>query len=769
MFPTAPSNGLSGCRSLRIRLFLCIVLFIFAISASAQATAKITDVSIRGDMVRLLLQASPSEPDLLYLQEADSPGGPWIKEPEVQRTTVAGGYEFLTPHRPYFPHRYYRVGLFSFSPVAAQNLPFIRFISPNINISPGQLVTLLGANFDPTPGGNEVLFELANQSWTATVSEAATNFLMVRVPTNLLANPFTATVYRVSVKTIQGAGNGVAAPVQIGFANFSIRPQFSYIAQPPGPGKQVLVIGGGTPPYKLMPLTDFEQKNAIVTLNGPVLEVTAMTNTRVAGITLRVQDSSPNFPNQGSANVTIITVPYRPNITAEFHTLLAGTEPGMNLLATLSESSQGNFQTEQMQLELQNLGIDLSHLHSGEIVGLLQLFDPGGPYYYSFAHLLVTDVTVDKATFEVISLDDGGSSVVAKGAFVVNPPTVVIDVLNLPPSSLVPQPLYLKLVLTDRLFELPAAPDSDFSIVTHFTSVSSLEDKYFPQEASVTNKFKTSGIGAGAPRIERLLPVQGEIFRHVRIRGSGFSSDLAAGNSVTFAGAGGTRVPAEVVEAGSEELVVAVPPGAITGPVHVGIDDKTSNDFLFAVRFRPDTSLFMDNFTPNTPATLHLLHQQPQDEHETSDEIAMQSVHCTISGGHLALSNVSSNQQVGTFLVANSFVERKSTNLLLYAGQETSGLKRHIFKGATSLSSSFVLARLFISENEDGVTLDLAGGDPLFQFGAGIAYEFAFTTPVYAPPANEVSIHVEAISKPYTSIPGNEMRVIWNSTQRPPG
>jgi len=754
-------------RGLSTFVFGTLLLILFSSDSSAQEVGRIATVSITpADMVRLGLATTSTNADALLLEAADSPLGPWQKEAEVVRNPVAGGFEFLTPHRAYFPQRYYRFSIFTASPVAAQKLPYIRFITPNIQIQPGQLVTLYGANFAPNPSESTVTFELATNLWPATVTQAATNFLFVQVPTNLVTDPRNIPVeYRVSVKTAQGQGNGVAATILNSINMFSIRPDFPYIAQPPGSGKQTLVIGGGTPPYKLIPLNTNDAKNAIVTLNGPLVEVTAATNVKFGAVNVVVQDSSTPFPNQDSSYVSILTIPYQPKFTSEFHTLLAGTEPGANLSAILSEFSNGNFFTEKLELELRNLQLDLSHFHQGDIVGLLQFYDPGGPYYYTFQHMMITEVAVGKASFDIISVDDG-PAVVGQGEFIENPPTLVVDVLNLPPAALVSQPLTLKVVLQDQIFRLPATSGAGFSIVAHFSSVSAREDTYLPQESAVTNVFTTTGLPDGAPRIERLVPLHGEIYRTVRLRGSGLPEGLSASNAVTFAGLGGTRVPAEIVAVTNGEVVVSVPPTAVTGPVRVTAGGKLSNDFLFAVRFHPEGALFLDSFVPGAPTTLRVLFQQQQDENETSDEMSIHSVLGTLSGGHIAVSNLSSNQQVGSMIVMNSFTGRKSTNLLVYAGQETTGLKRHIFKGLPSASSNFVLAQLYYSESSEGVTLETVEGGGLFTFGAGIAYDFQFSTPIYvAPSANEVAIRVEAISKPWTSIQGNEMRVIWHSVQ----
>src|SRR5690349_3999687 len=99
MLSTAPTNGSPGGRSVSVHFLL--FWFLLLISAKGQGTGQITDVSITGDdKVRLVVQASSADADLLYLQEADSPLGPWVNEPDVFRNPVAGGYEFRTPHRP---------------------------------------------------------------------------------------------------------------------------------------------------------------------------------------------------------------------------------------------------------------------------------------------------------------------------------------------------------------------------------------------------------------------------------------------------------------------------------------------------------------------------------------------------------------------------------------------------------------------------------------------------------------------------------------------
>src|SRR5262249_53931629 len=156
---------------------------------------------------------------------------------------------------------YYRFSLFAQSPTAAQTLPYTRLIVPNQYVQPGQSITLWGANFATVPNDNTVTFELPNQAWTAAVTQAATNFLIATVPTNLIAaTSGTGTLYRVSVRTSQGAGNGVGCSVQKSGNVFAMRPDNAYIARAPGSGKQTLVLGGGVPPYQLVPQSDADRQ-----------------------------------------------------------------------------------------------------------------------------------------------------------------------------------------------------------------------------------------------------------------------------------------------------------------------------------------------------------------------------------------------------------------------------------------------------------------------------------------------------------------------------
>ena len=69
-------------------------------------------------------------------------------------------------------------------------------------------------------------------------------------------------------------------------------------------------------------------------------------------------------------------------------------------------------------------------------------------------------------------------------------------------------------------------------------------------------------------------------------------------NQVTFAGPGGTRVPAAIKSATSDRLAVYVPDDAESGAVKVSVNGKTSNSHEFWARFHPDADCVLE---PNPP------------------------------------------------------------------------------------------------------------------------------------------------------------------------
>jgi hypothetical protein len=615
------------------------------------------------------------------------------------------------------------------------------------------------------PADNTVRFESLSQSWAAAVTQAGTNFIVVMVPTNLPApSSGTGTLYRVTVTTSQGTGNGVGCNVVKGGENFSLRPATAFVKLPPGTGRDTLLVGGGLPPYHLVPQSTNDLKVAVATLTGPVLKVVSTSTVSQWPITVKVEDSHPS-PWQASSRIYVRAVAFAPPFSANFHTLLAGAAPGLTMTA---HSDIGVIQIETIEVQLQNVGLEVGRLVPGQIIGLLKVFYTTTPY--GFQHLTITDVASGRAKFDVVSLADGGMTTVAQGELIESPPTIVIHILNMNAGSLAPTTFDQQLVFADNTFRLPAGVGQRFSVIANFTSVSAREDKYVPMRSSVTNTFTTTGLTAGAPRLDRLLPVHGEVGRNVRMMGAGFGA-TPTDNAITFAGVDGARVPAEIVSQTNGELVVTVPRDAVSGPVRLTVGGNTGNDFQFYVRFHPETMLIFENITNNLPAAPRLIHQQPIEPYGSEgEEVPIQSIRCTLAGGHMVVTNLTVNQQVGA--VTQVTLEDGTQRIfpILYRGQEPQPPGRHLFEVLSSVSteSKYAYARLYYSEAADGsgVLLEVDAG--WLGFFAGVMWDYQFTAPIYRPPAgagSEVALRVETISQQWMSVPDSEMRVIVNSTQ----
>jgi hypothetical protein len=691
------------------------------------------------------------------LQWSDSMGtGTWQNR-GAERIGDGGALVISAPHDPTLPRQFYKLVL------DAKQQPFIRFIAPNSNVSRGLAVTLLGQNFAPLPAGNTVHFELVDQTWTAVVTEAAPDHLVVTAPMDLLVPPAggSAIVYRVTVTTSKGTSNGVGCTVSsTTFKTFQMRPTQSNILQTPGTGKEWLAVGGGVPPYHLKPLTAFELSRVVATLNGPVLEVSAVPGVSFASITVRVEDSSVP-PVVASSAVTVQLPNFAPEFSATFHTLRAGTAPGLTVTARLS-----SLQLEHFELRLQNAQFDLAGLEPGSVIGLLKQFYTNT--IYGFQHLTVTEVSAERAKFDVISLADGGMTAVAHGELTANPPAIVIHIPNQIAESLMPTTVDEEFVFSDNIVRLPAAAGEKFSITAAFTSVSARADTYLPRHHTVTREFTTTASAAGAPRIDRLLPVHGEVGRIVAVRGTGFDA-TPANNVVTFAGRKGSRVRAEVLSQTPGEISVSVPRNALSGPVRVETAGQSSNDFQFYVRFHAEAVLFFESFAADTPVGFELIHQQPRDEEATAGEVPIESVNVTLDAGRLALAGLTIGQQVGTVIQTNLYTNREFTYQLIYAGPEAAPSQRFIFAVPISAGSSTVHSRIFALDDPDGAGVSLQIESGFVKFNAGIVWDYKFTSPVYRPPATagtDVAERLEVVSQPWMSIPFSEMRVIKHTTHK---
>jgi len=743
-----------------LNFFLAVFILLFQPTSSRSQPLRINDIEVTKSN-RVEVSTEPLLPNFesLYLESADSPLGPWFKVPNYERKNLPAGHQIVTPLLPDYQQRYYRALL-----LQQGKIPITRFISPNQGVRPGLPLTLLGANYSPTPSGNTVRFEFGEKFWNAPVLEASTNYLVILAPTNfapLVSS--TGLTFRVTTTTSEGTGNGVGCEVFVLQTNgnrFMMRPQQSLIILQPGSGTESLVVGGGIPPYRLLPLSSNDSAKFKAVLSGPVLNVTTNTGFPLVGsfpfayVNVKVEDSSTP-PQQTSSDVIAQGFRFNPELTNVFHTLSPGTKPGFTLTARFS-----SMQPEQMELRWSaNTRIDLSQLEEGSLLGLVKLFYNSDVFGHQY--MKVTSVRSDRATLELIDFLNG-SKVIANGELIQNPPSLILTALGQKPASIMPTTVDQEFIFVDNVLQLPASPGEKFSLTATFTSVSLREDVYIPQQMTIVREFVTTAATVGQPRISRLIPVQGEVSRYVTIQGDGFQGGSGS-NLVTFAGRDGGRIPATVVRQSAEELVVLVPRYALSGPVRVSIGDKTSNEFLFFVRFRADASFLLPELKANTLSAPRIMHQQPRDEYETAGEVPLESVQASLLEGRLVVTNLTLHQQVGISKIYNFYSRRGGTNFVYYAGQESGGSKRHIFEVRVSPFSSSLLRTIHAHDDPSGqgVHFVAQGGAGFFGFNAGILYDHEFTVPIYQPPSTGfVPIRIEAISREWNALVNNRMRII---------
>src|SRR5262249_13636028 len=160
---------------------------------------------------------------------------------------------------------------------------------------------------------------------------------------------------------------------------------------------------------------------------------------------------------------------FAPPLTTAFHTLLAGTAPGFTMTAEFY-----GLQPEQMELRLQNAQIDLSQLQPGSLLGLVKLYYSSS--IYGFQQLIVKEVGVGRVAFELLALEEGDGETGSTGELIQAPPTVVMNILDQIPASIMPTTVDEEIIFSDGIFRLPANGGEKFSMTTTFTSVSSRKD-----------------------------------------------------------------------------------------------------------------------------------------------------------------------------------------------------------------------------------------------------------------------------------------------------
>ena len=199
--------------------------------------------------------------------------------------------------------------------------PFIRIINP-VRARKGDSFTLVGGGFSPTANQNTVLFFRPDSNLQAAVSSATEDAIVAIVPEDAEFRP-----YAVAVMVGGEESNAVGFEIGGSAPRLDILPSSSNLLLPPGTGKELLAIGGGIPPYKLLPLSEDDLLDATVELKGAVIEVTGL---RSGSIRIDVEDSAET-PAKDLATVNLREPRFEPEFQILPHTLLAGSTPGFTI------------------------------------------------------------------------------------------------------------------------------------------------------------------------------------------------------------------------------------------------------------------------------------------------------------------------------------------------------------------------------------------------------------------------------------------------------
>ena len=443
--------------------------------------------------------------------------------------------------------------------------PFIRIINP-VRAQKGDSFTLVGGGFSPTANQNTVLFFRPDSNLQAAVSSATEDAIVAIVPEDAEFRP-----YAVAVMVGDEESNAVGFEVRGSAPRLDILPSTSNLLLPPGTGKELLAVGGGIPPYKLLPLSEDDQMDATVELSGTVIEVTGK---RPGSIRVEVEDCAET-PASDRVTVNLREPRFEPEFQILPHTLLAGTTPGFTIELRQIRNDMRLVQTE---VEFDKVELLLDGLAENDSLGLSTEFTNS---VNAFLLLQVTDVEggPNSVKFETIRGIQNRTEVTSQGELSKGSARLTLDKFPVPPPEGVTANTFrTRMVLKDGLLQLPQNPGESFDVTARFTSTTVFRGQQFNLTKTITRTFQTTEPAEGAPRVQVMRPIHGELGRKVEIQGTGFDPQLE-NNRVTFSGPSSTRVDGILESATSESLTFYVPSEALTGPVRVEVDGLESNDF----------------------------------------------------------------------------------------------------------------------------------------------------------------------------------------------
>ena len=583
--------------------------------------------------------------------------------------------------------------------------PFIRIINP-VRARKGDSFTLVGGGFSPTANQNTVLFFRPGSNLQAAVSSATEDSIVAIVPDDAEFRP-----YAVAVMIDGEESNAVGFEISGSAPRLDILPSTSNLLLPPGTGKELLAIGGGIPPYKLLPLSEDDQLDAIVELKGNTIEVTGL---RAGSIRIDVEDSAET-PAKDFTTVNLREPRFEPAFQILPHTLLAGSTPGFTI--ELRQISR-DMRLAQTEIEFDKIDLLLDDLAENETLALSTEFTSS---VNAFLLNQVTEIDgPNSVSFEAIRGIQNRTEVASQGKLRKGSAILTLDKFPVPPPEGVTANTFrTRMVLKDGLFQLPQNPGESFDVTARFTSTTVFRGQQFNLTKTIIRTFQTTEPAPGAPRIQVMRPIHGELGRKVEIQGTGFDPQLEE-NRVTFRGLGNTRVDAILESATAESMVFYVPSDAISGPVRVEVGDDQSNDFEFRVLFRPRAALFFpDEDGPGALAPDILLSQD-------NDDVELDTLTARVDGVTLDVSQLELDVVVGTApLVRESSGFSTPLQIFFKGLEEDSEPPRQMFELKEDTDSS-TQATLFVSEASDpsSVTFELVR-DGLRMRGRSLVIDFA--------------------------------------------
>ncbi len=627
--------------------------------------------------------------------------------------------------------QYFTVNPASGVPPAAR--PLLRGLSPITGVA-GTLVTLLGTGFSANPANNVVSFYRKGTTKTATVQTATETTLVCQVPAGLQQASWAVRV-TVGGRDSREVGFEVTAQAP----SLNIFPSLAFLLMPPGTGKEILVLGGGTPPYKLKPLKAEYEALAKAELKGSVIEVTGLSTGQydAADVTLEVEDSA-STPATNSATVRVQKPRFDPSFDASLPSLLAGSSPSFALKLA---DNYGEMRLAKVRFKFENATIDLSKLKANGSLAYGDVDDG-----YDFHLLTVSSVDFpSQVSFIAEHLVEGAPVQIASGTVA---PSVITNRIDPAPEdeAIVAGGLDIWTRFKPGLIRLPASPGASFTITAVMTSSTTYGGKNLPLTKVQSKTFTTTAPPAGSPKIMTLFPEHGATGDLIWIEGSGVSA-APAGNKVTFAGKDGARIEAEVKSVSGDYLSCRVPFGALTGPVRLEVNGKASNDYEFQVRFHPDAFISFATFTAGAAASPQIVMGQEQ------GELPIGSVKIISDRGSVTAAVLTKDQTAGTGCEYSAYGSAYSSPIV-YRGQEPDGAKRHVF--------DYGSAKIYASTNGSGqgVTIEVSrtGGFDL----SGSTIVLAFEKPIIlapSPKGTKVSFDVQVNSVQWNYDPGDLMNV----------